>query len=206
MSEQTAVIEETSGQRAERVIGELELSIAVKFVPWSQSRNKNEDNKSLNWTVTVKRLRRRPSTPESGHMLTLDNNYFDVLTTGYTARCGHCPAYKNPVKFGDGRTDKYLTDKRIATECETGFRVDSFGRPTTKAILPDTIDVLYSLVMDSDVLGAGGFEDWAANYGYDVDSRKAESTYRACLENALKLRAALGDDGLSKLREAFQDY
>ena len=30
--------------------------------------------------------------------------------------------------------------------------------------------------------------------------------YRACLDIALKLRAAIGEDGLAKLREAAQDY
>lgn len=42
--------------------------------------------------------------------------------------------------------------------------------------------------------------------GYDPDSRKAEAIYKACLEIALKLRNALGEDGLAKLREAAQDY
>jgi hypothetical protein len=32
------------------------------------------------------------------------------------------------------------------------------------------------------------FEDWATEYGYDVDSRKAESIYRVCVESWHKLR------------------
>jgi hypothetical protein len=56
------------------------------------------------------------------------------------------------------------------------------------------------------VLDSGSFEEWAADYGFDTDSRKAETTYRACLDIALKLRNGIGEDGLRKLQEAFQDY
>lgn len=60
--------------------------------------------------------------------------------------------------------------------------------------------------MDSDVLESSGFEEWASNFGYETDSRKADSIYRACLEIALKLKAVIGNDGLEQLRLAFQDY
>lgn len=35
---------------------------------------------------------------------------------------------------------------------------------------------------------------------------KGETIYRACLEIALKLRAAIGEAGLAALQNAFQDY
>ena len=72
--------------------------------------------------------------------------------------------------------------------------------------MPDSLDVLSCLVSESDAIDSPAFDDWASNFGYDTDSRKAESVYRACLETGLKLRAAVGDSGLTKLREAFQDY
>jgi hypothetical protein len=34
----------------------------------------------------------------------------------------------------------------------------------------------------------------------------AEAIYNACIDIALKLRSAIGESGLSELREAFQDY
>lgn len=46
----------------------------------------------------------------------------------------------------------------------------------------------------------------AETFGYDPDSRSAEKVYRACMEIALKMRAALGESGLSRLNEIFQDY
>jgi hypothetical protein len=58
---------------------------------------------------------------------------------------------------------------------------------------PTTAMVLDSLASDaSGCESAGSFDNWASEYGYDTDSRKAERTYRACLTNARKLKAFLG--------------
>lgn len=73
-------------------------------------------------------------------------------------------------------------------------------------VKPKLKDVMYSLTMDGDVLNYGDFEEWAESFGYDPDSIKANEIYRACLGNALKLRAAIGEKGLSSLEEAYQDY
>jgi hypothetical protein len=75
-----------------------------------------------------------------------------------------------------------------------------------KTIMPDKLDVIYSLISDSDAIEYGSFEEWAENFDYETDSRKAEAIYRTCLEFGLKLRRALGDKALTELREAFQDY
>ncbi len=58
---------------------------------------------------------------------------------------------------------------------------------------PTAYDVLTSLQLDAGALGQG-FEDWAGDYGYDVDSRKAERTYRACVRSARKLRRFMDND------------
>ena len=206
-------------------LAELKLTVEAQFVPFSQSRNKDEKRKSLNWRVTVKRDGR------------------NVLSTDYSAGIAHCPGYnatKAPATFQphgykthDGqpyagtksafrsaKPHEILSQYKeaiAAAECESGFpmAIDQWGRgpenvfkpiPKSAPIMPDAIDVLYSLTMDSSVLEYATFEDWASEYGYDADSRSAESTYRACLEIALKLRAAIGDAGLETLRNAFQDY
>jgi hypothetical protein len=90
------------------------------------------------------------------------------------------------------------------TEHGTEYRGSVVGRG--KPILPDTLDVIYSLVTDADVLNHSSFEDWASEFGYDTDSRKAETIYRECLSTALALRNGIGEDGLRKLQEAAQDY
>ena len=96
-------------------------------------------------------------------------------------------------KLSNGNVDWYTTFK------------SSF--PTMKAIpAPALKDVLYSLIMDSDVLNYTGFEDWASNFGYDTDSRKGEKLYQDCLAIALKLKAILGNETIEALQLAFQDY
>jgi hypothetical protein len=58
---------------------------------------------------------------------------------------------------------------------------------------PEVEDVLDCLASDSSsVENAKGFEDWAREFGYDTDSRKAEKTYDACQDQAVKLCKFLG--------------
>jgi hypothetical protein len=65
---------------------------------------------------------------------------------------------------------------------------DAIGEPTVR-------EILECLLMDaSGVKNARTFEDWCGDYGFDVDSRRAEATYRAAVEQTEKLRALLGDD------------
>ncbi|CAB4124891.1 hypothetical protein UFOVP59_56 [uncultured Caudovirales phage] len=170
------------------------LTVIAKFVPFSLSRNKAEKYPSLNWVVTVL------------------HNGKPLLVTDYTAGANHCPSYgAKPVQSWNRPVSDW---KPLATafECESGLRAKYFSwytnfiGDTKSPILPDTCDVLASLSMDSSVLDYGNFEGWASEFGYDPDSRKGESIYRACLEVALKLYNGLGESGLLLLRETFQDY
>jgi hypothetical protein len=65
-------------------------------------------------------------------------------------------------------------------------------------------DVIYSLLVDAEVLSYTTFEDWAGSYGYDLDSRKAFACYEACLRSAHHLKTLLKDD-LKDFQEASQD-
>lgn len=178
-------------------IDKLGLLVSSKFIPFSQSRDAKGNYPSLNWEVTLYTL-----SP-------LDGQRRDIVTTLYSAGSGHAPSCNHP--------DIPERAYRVAYECEHGFKAagvrwgskpEAYGAEGNKAnaLQPRAQDVIYSLVMDSDVLDAGGFESWASDLGYDTDSRKAEAIYRACLEIALKLRSAIGEAGLTKLREAFREY
>ena len=60
---------------------------------------------------------------------------------------------------------------------------------------PSTFDALYCVLSDaSGYDSADGFEDWASNYGYDTDSRKAEAIYSAVAKECSNVRRLLGDD------------
>lgn len=59
---------------------------------------------------------------------------------------------------------------------------------------PELDEVLDCLASDaSGHANARDFEDWAADYGYDIDSRKAERTYRAIGRQTEGLRRVMGD-------------
>lgn len=181
------------GEELKMILDGLQISVEPGFIPFSQSRNKDSDTLSLNWSVTLKIGKR------------------EILTTDYTAGVAHCPGYyKSPHAGFHGSSSIY---KRIVTraECERGQPVKRvlsnddciFGYGY---IDPDPVDVVYSLLMDSSVLDESSFEEWADSLGYDTDSRNAESIYRDCLEIALKLRAGLGDTLMAELRDAFGEY
>lgn len=68
---------------------------------------------------------------------------------------------------------------------------------------PTVHDVLYCLAADVPEDGAT-FEDWASNYGYDTDSRKAERLFRAVERQTLDLREWAGPD-FDSLRDADAD-
>jgi hypothetical protein len=83
-----------------------------------------------------------------------------------------------------------------------GVGISTSGKP----IKPDPLDVIHSLALDSDVLDFPTFEQWASEFGYDEDSRKAEKIYHACLTIGLRMRAALGDAALQELQAAARNH
>lgn len=136
--------------------------------------------------------------------VTLIVNGRDRFCFDYSAGEAHCPSYKP-----GGRT-VFVQKEAVNVELETGrhcIKADSvFGPRLGANIEPDGCDVLYSLAMDAGVIDFPNFESWADDYGYDPDSRDAERVYRLCLEQALQLRAAVGNQALEALRVACQDY
>ncbi|MCA1841067.1 MAG: hypothetical protein LC723_12215 [Actinobacteria bacterium] len=57
---------------------------------------------------------------------------------------------------------------------------------------PEIESVLDCLLSDASSADQS-FEDWAADLGFDTDSRKAEKTYRAVQASAASLRSFLGE-------------
>lgn len=84
--------------------------------------------------------------------------------------------------------------KQYTTYFSQGYGIDHDPRPE---------DVLDCLASDaSGVDNARNFEDWASEYGYDTDSRKAEIVYRNCERESWKLVKFLGRDAYRDLLEA----
>lgn len=191
-----AAAEITPREKIAAAMAGLGLTVKAEFVPFSASRNAANDpgnkpgSRSLNWRVTLER------------------NGRPILTTDYSAGIAHAPCYKQIQGKGIGVRWTLENTEALTYETEKGraFNFRSRYIQNGKPILPDPVDVVWSLSRDSDVLDSAGFEDWAGELGYDPDSRSAESIYRACLEIALKLRNAIGESGLEALRIAGEDF
>lgn len=152
-----------------QILKELGCTLTCRFIPWSLSRSVKEKNPSLNWNCTLRRGRHSYSFP-------------------YSKGSGHCHAYRNPVRFPDGRKDEYATKEAIRHECETG----------KKATPPSLEEVCYSLFMDA---YDGDFEDWCSEYGYSDDSIRAKALYEECCRTHRTLQRMFGPhyDSLKEL-------
>ncbi len=72
---------------------------------------------------------------------------------------------------------------------------------------PELHDVLASLLMDAGTLYEGQtFEDWAAELGYNEDSRKAERIYESCRKIEAHLNEMFSSSEMDDLRELLEDY
>jgi hypothetical protein len=62
---------------------------------------------------------------------------------------------------------------------------------------PDIESVVDCLASDvGGLLNAQSFEDWASEYGYDTDSRKAEQTFKTIMKQGDDLARLLGDTSI----------
>lgn len=89
---------------------------------------------------------------------------------------------------------------RAATHWKVTFKMGRrqmtvyFSQGAAHTSEPKAEDVLDCLASDAVGLdNARSFEDWAAEYGYDTDSRKAERTFKACKRQYLQLLKFLGE-------------
>lgn len=100
-----------------------------------------------------------------------------------------------------GQTVK-KTPEGLATEASAAAKLAKI-----QEVAPNLNDVCHSLLSDGSAFFDGQrFEDWAADMGYDADSRKAEATFRACDEIGRALSRALSRDQLDGLREWAGNY
>jgi len=113
-----------------------------------------------------------------------------------------------PTEY-DKMTARYslhgVTLKDIAQRTICGRRYLAHLETLRKPKAPHIADVLHSLVMDSSAVGQS-FSSWCDDFGYDKDSRKAESIYRSCQENSDKIHRLFGHTNMAALAEALQDY
>lgn len=119
-----------------------------------------------------------------------------AFSTEYSMGCAH----RHYVTPGGRRGKKAFSVPRgriTIAELERAKR----SRPNN----PTLVDVMYAIVSDAQCVANGEtFEDFAAEFGYDEDSRKAERAYNGCRDEYFALRR-LGLD-LNQLSLLYQDY
>lgn len=125
-----------------------------------------------------------------------------VVTTPYSMGLGHIPGWvhKRLVMAEDSAIQAVLKSGKgsLYRDCDgKGILCYKSGPP----ILPAVADVVGCLATDGSALDYASFEDWASNYGYDTDSRKAEGIYRQCLDTGLRLKSAMGAEAFQALLE-----
>jgi hypothetical protein len=70
--------------------------------------------------------------------------------------------------------------------------VTYFSQGSAHTAFPTAPKVMACLASDARGTEEVAFEEWASDFGYDTDSRKAEATFHACQEAAQDLRRFLG--------------
>lgn len=160
-----------------QLAAELGITLLCKFIPWS-----GDGEPTLRWSV----------------QLLVGGEH--ILTSPYTAGCGHCPSYKpGPLSVDEWETVKY--------ECRSGRRYGRYGpHGATRAIDPNFSDVLSAIARDADAITYANFEDWAEAHGMDDDSRKAESMYKECLAIGLALQSTIGYENIERLWKTSAEY
>lgn len=108
------------------------------------------------------------------------------------------------VELGANR-DHVITDPWAAKHYRCELRGSNGHRPVTMIMAsdngpPDVAEVVDAVAAEAAVVeDTSCYEDWAAQMGFDPDSRRGERVYRDERHQAKLLRALIGDAAYRKL-------
>ena len=114
---------------------------------------------------------------------------------GIAAKCERW--HENPHMSDDFQGDHWKCVLKGAGSQMTVYFSMGYGHNGKAPKAADLLDCLAS-----DAAGyenAQSFEDWASEHGYDMDSRKAEKTFRIVAKEAAKLKRFLGEPAYERL-------
>lgn len=161
------------------LISEIGLTMTAKHVP-SQYDPKapREEFQGIKWECTL-------TTPRGS------------FSVPFTQGIGHLPelVYDRRHSLFNWQLDKI--NRALKTGCINGLG-------SRKLSPPSLSDVLGCLCSDAEAINET-FEDCAANFGYDSDSRKAEKIFNDCRETGFNLLRVIGSDRFEELRNAINE-
>ena len=159
------------------------------FIPQSLSRNAGSKDKTLNWRITLFKLDKASMQFE------------------YTQGIGHVPGYGFNTPKTVYETERFGNPEETGKYHKAGMSLLWCRLPLP---MPSVAAIVHSIVFDDpqelDDPQQATFENWASDFGYDVDSRKAEQTYQACLKQTREAERVFGRAVLAELATLLQDY
>lgn len=122
--------------------------------------------------------------------LKLGNQKFDYFTG-----LGHIKNYKKHTTL--------YTENELLVLLKTGKPKWPTTNNSLQLITPKLDDIIYCLLLDSEVLNYAGFEEWCSDFGYNSDSISDKKIYDDCLSNSLRLSSVID---IHELRPLFHNY
>lgn len=105
------------------------------------------------------------------------------MDVNYAAENKNAPGWKDANHY---KVMLKMNGKQLTTYFSQGYGITGEPKPE---------DVLNAFASESlGVENARSFEEWAREYGYDEDSRKAERIFKVCEKQVDKLKNFLGDE------------
>lgn len=152
--------------------------------------------------------------PHIAYTITLFHHNKRILSTDYRLGIGHVKPEECKLSFMVQR--QFTANEESFLEAwkrnpRTNFKDKELQASVAaklaklQKVAPNLAEVLNSLLSDGTAFFNGEtFEEWAGNYGYDTDSRKAEAIFKACDLIGRQLNK-ISREILDKAREATQD-
>lgn len=170
------------------------VKISANFVGFAVEQHDNENNFKRHclrgkWNILLsfekdgKALRTM--------ILPFSNGPSEIVVLGYAG--SYMVQRKNGKNVIAGRDKRWVESRIIDAVLTNQTERTSDVLRQMRTPEPTKFDVLYCIVSDIDGLEETiGFEEWADNFGFDSDSRKAEGIYHACCKEAREFRNFMG--------------
>jgi hypothetical protein len=127
--------------------------------------------------------------------MAIDTITIDEFVKQYRIRMSAARAQSNPNMPDSSSMDHWKCVLRRPSHTLTVFFSMGYGHNGKEPTAEEVLDCLASDAASID--NTRGFEDWCSDMGFDIDSRKAEQTFKACEHQAARLKTFL-EAGLYK--------